>query len=154
MASSKWVFRAAPRGSYRSRCLFPTWTWGRNLWGRCPCRGPHRRPSSPGRCAAAWTWEGGGGGKVSFLWLCLWMRTCTRVENELHKLLTIASEPCCSRDVGNLTSLTLKLTILCDISAHRLSLSCDRSGFCCCDLCKLTPPTSPCRAGLNIKDEA
>lgn len=24
VASSKWVFKAAPRGSYRSRCLFPT----------------------------------------------------------------------------------------------------------------------------------
>lgn len=32
-----------------------------------------------------------------------------------YSSLTIASEPCCSKDVGNLTSITVKLTILCNI---------------------------------------
>ncbi len=32
-----------------------------------------------------------------------------------RNFLTIASEPCCSKDVGNLTSLTVKFVILCNI---------------------------------------
>lgn len=46
----------------------------------------------------------------------------SRIIKQINGLFhTIASEPWCSSDVGNLTSLTVKVTILCDMLAlHRL----------------------------------
>ncbi len=49
-------FRLPPaEKSYRSRCLYPGWMWGRSPSSRSQCRWPHMRPNNPGRCAAVWT---------------------------------------------------------------------------------------------------
>lgn len=100
---------------YRSRCLFQEWKSGRSLSVRSPCRSPRTRQSNPGQCAAA-TFNVNMGPKTTWI---TW-RSILGSYFSCYALLTIASEPCCSKDVGNLTSITVNLTILCNILELKL----------------------------------